>query len=151
MTSDYKAPGDRIASYGSSMLPGSDLSQDGLMTQLQSNLRFRLNSARDMLVGSSESDAGSPIERRKQIRDRRRAMMGSVGGGLLGSGDSSGMGSGTSSSGEGTSSRGSGNIGTSTSGNSGASSPMSAHSTPSMSDVDRGTKERAEDRGFRGQ
>jgi len=142
MTTDYSRPRKRLRSFSAGLLSGNAISQDGVMEQLQENVQFRLQSARAMLMGD-DTPSASPLQRRQALRDRRRELMGSVGGPLLGSGDDSDSGGSSS-----TSTSGSGQIGTTTTTHSNSMSQNNDYTTPSMSDVDRGTKERAEDRGF---
>lgn len=132
---DYNLGGSRRRSLGLGILTGDALNGGNLINGLQSNLQFRLNSAMDALSGSSSM---TPMTRRKEIMQRRRSLLT----GDMGSDSSS---SGTSSS---SSRGGSGRISQSKGGKS--SSPSSSSGTPSMSDVNVGTKARAEERGFSG-
>lgn len=134
---DYKLGGSRRRSLGFGVLTGSTLEGGELIQQLQSNLEFRMNSAMDMLSGSSSM---TPLNRRRELMNRRRE--------LLNAGDSSSSSSSASSSSSRSSSRGSGQI--SQKGGSRTSSSSTSASTPSMSDVNVGTKARAEERGFDG-
>lgn len=132
---DYNLGGSRRRSLGLGILTGDALNGGDLINGLQSNLQFRLNSAMDALSGSSSM---TPMTRRKEIMQRRRSLLT----GKTGSDSSS---SDTSSS---SSRSGSGRISQSKGGKS--SSPSSSSGTPSMSDVNVGTKARAEERGFSG-
>ena len=49
-----------------------------ILQDIQSNIRYRVQSARAMLMGGSKMESASPIERRKEIMERRReALVGS--------------------------------------------------------------------------
>lgn len=134
---DYELGGSRRRSLGFGVLTGSDLEGGEIINQLQSNLEFRLNSAMDVLSGSSSM---TPMNRRRELMNRRRE--------ILNVGSDSSSSSSDSSSSSSSRGRGSGRI--SQSGGSRTSSPSNTASTPSMSDVEVGTKARAEERGFSG-
>lgn len=126
---EYDQPRKRLTGFGLGLLSGNLLNEEGALNNLQDNLQFRIQSAREMLTGNASM---SPMERRQELRSRRMELLG------MGTGDG---GSPSSSSRRGRSGR-IGESGTS------RSSPSVQSGTPSMSDVDRGTKKRAQDRGF---
>ena len=121
-----------------------------LLNKLQRNMSFRVTSARDMVTGIRGESEMSPLQRRRQIRQNRLDLIG------MGSDeDMSASGDSTDSDSMNTSS-----VSTSTdqsspisqsstsSVNNSASSTSTSSSTPSMSEVDKGTKSRADDSGF---
>lgn len=124
------------------IISGARMSTGELITQLQDNITFRVTSARDMIMGIRGESSMSPIQRRREIRDRRLS--------LVGMGESSeestpspdarpnGMDNETTS----------GQIGTTTTTHGGAGSQTTQSSVPSMSEVDAGTKSRANQSGF---
>jgi len=132
----YELGGSRRRSLGFGILTGSALEGGELVSKVQSNLEFRLNSAMDVLSGSSSM---TPMNRRRELMTRRREILG------MGSSSSSSDSSSPSPS----STSGSGRI-TESGGSARQSSPSSSAGTPSMSDVEVGTKARAEQRGFDG-
>lgn len=145
MTADYNRPRKRIRSFSAGVLSGTAISQGDVMGMVQENIQFRLSSLRDMLMSAGEADSMSPIERRKELMARRREVLGET---RLPVGDEDDDSSSNTSSS--TSSRGgSGRIGDSgSSRRTSRSSSSHESSTPSMSEVDTGTKERAAERGF---
>lgn len=141
MTTEYSQPRRRARSFGLGLLSGNALGQEGIAEQLQANIQFRLQSMRGMLMGRSEQEGMGPVERRQEIRNRRQQLLGGIQGPLS---EDSSADSGTG----GASRRGSGSIGESGSGANGTVGSTVQDSTPSMSEVDKGTKARAMDRGF---
>jgi len=139
MNSEYNRPGQRVRSFGAGMLSGSAVSQEDVVNQLQENFTFRLNSLRDMLMGNTSETGSAPVQRRMEIASRRRSLIMDFEGPLSNTGGNDSSTSSTSRSG---SISASGNSG------SGSSSDSTAIDTPSMSEVDRGTKARAENNNF---
>lgn len=132
------------------ILSGNLMDTGELLNKVQRNMSFRVTSARDMITGIRGESEMSPLQRRRQIRQNRLDLVGmgsdedmSAG---HGSDDSDSMNTSSTSS----MSSGSSSISqSSTSSSSGSGSySSSSSSTPSMSEVDRGTKSRADDSGF---
>jgi len=125
------------------LLSGERLNTDELLAKLQRNVSFRVTSAREMITGIRGESQMSPLQRRRKIRENRLDLMG------VGSDDDlsqvDGNDGGTV--GENKTPETSNQISTSSSGESDSTSSVS-DSTPSMSEVDIGTKSRAEDSGF---
>jgi len=132
------------------ILSGNLMDTGELLNKLQRNMSFRVTSARDMVTGIRGESEMSPLQRRRQIRQNRLDLIG------MGSDeDMSASGDSTDSDSMNTSS-----VSTSTdqsspisqsstsSVNNSASSTSTSSSTPSMSEVDKGTKSRADDSGF---
>jgi len=119
------------------------LNTDELLAKLQRNVSFRVTSAREMITGIRGESQMSPLQRRRKIRENRLDLMG------VGSDDDlsqvDGNDGGTV--GENKTPETSNQISTSSSGESDSTSSVS-DSTPSMSEVDIGTKSRAENSGF---
>lgn len=137
---EYSQPRRRARAFGLGILTGNAIEGGNLLGDLQSNIQFRIQSARDMLAGGEQALA--PGERRREIISRRREA-------LLGSENGRSSDSSRSSSNRSRSTRStSGRISDSGSSSSGGSSGNTRSSVPSMSDVNRGTKARAEERGF---
>lgn len=135
MSNEYNAPGGRLRSFGVDILSGNALAGGDMVNKLQDNIQFRIESARGMLMGGDVEQSMSPVERRQQIRERRlNAIRG-------GDGDSPS----TSTPSPGTSSGRIGEAGRSPSGNDATSTKSS---TPSMSEVNAGTKKRASEQGY---
>lgn len=141
MSTNYSQPRRRARSFGAGLLSGNALSQEGVAEQLQANIQFRLQSLRGMLMGQGGEEGMSPMQRRQQIRNRRQELLGNIGG-PLSEDDSSSPDT------RDTQSRGSGRIGRTGSGPDGTVNGTVQDSTPSMSEVDKGTKARAMSRGF---
>lgn len=120
-----------------------------VLSRVQENLRFRLNSAQAMLLGGSNAQEAKPIERRKELMRRRRETLNEALPG--GSEDDPSTVSADTTSAVSRSSEGSGQIGQSSGGS--ESRKKDAETTrPSkistMSEVQRGTAERADEQGF---
>lgn len=141
MTSEYNRPRQRARSIGAGILTGAAATNEGIMKQVQSNIQFRLQSLRDMVSGQGGQTGLSPIERRQEIRQRRQSIIGAGSSSTESSTGSTGV--------KRTSpSRGSGSIGrTGTASSDQDSTTVQSH-TPSMSEVDKGTRARAMDLGF---
>jgi len=135
MTMEYKAPGDRIRSIGSRVMSGGLVDGGELVSRVQDNIQFRISTARSMLGGGDVSSSMSPVERRRELRERRVALLDAARSNSSANvstqpGDSSGQIT---------------DSGTTTV----SSDPGSRQdSTPTMSEVDTGTKKRAEERGY---
>lgn len=116
-----------------------------IINQLRDNLQFRIRTAREMLMGTSNAQEAQPLERRKEIMRRRRDL-------VVGSYHEDDM--------EHSSSRqasdragpeirrSSGQINEDDSEDTVSEVATRSSRNPSMSDVNRGTAERAMDRGF---
>lgn len=141
MSSDYRRPRDAAERVGERVMSGTAFSQNGVMSQLQDNVQFRLNSLRNMLTGAGGSQSMSPLERRQELRNRRQNLLSQTGSGFLGGKDAGASRSG------GTSGRTSGNISNGKTSSS-SSSQSVKDGTPSMSDVKVGTRQRAIDQGY---
>lgn len=132
---EYNRPLERIRSFGSGFLSGSLVSDKDAFKQFKQNISFRIDSARDMLTGKTGPEGFSPLERRQAIRERRMELVGQA---LDMRGEDE-----VSSSVR----RSSGSISEDDTSNTSSSSSTSS-STPLMSEVNTGTKRRAENRGF---
>jgi len=119
------------------------LNTDELLAKLQRNVSFRVTSAREMITGIRGESQMSPLQRRRKIRENRLDLMGVGGDDDLSQVDGNDGGT----VGENKTPETSNQISTSSSGESDSTSSVS-DSTPSMSEVDIGTKSRAEDSGF---
>lgn len=141
MSERYEGPITSASDFSAGLLSGNLPSGPEKLEEVKSNLSFRLNSAREMIVGMGSSEAMSPLERRMQIRERRLNLLG------LGSEDKSGAsgddGSNRSSISDPRRRSSSGGTGSTDS-----SSDSSPSGSPLMSEVDKGTKARATDQGF---
>lgn len=135
MTQNYSRPRNRLRSFGVGILTGDAASGGDLMADIQENLQFRLESARSMLMGGGMTESMSPLERRRELMERRRGLL---------QDDNSDSGS----SSRGGMSRGSGRISNSGKSSSGNDTTNVNSDTPSMSEVNTGTKKRANERGF---
>jgi hypothetical protein len=113
------------------------MSTGELINQVQSNIRFRVTSARDMVMGITGESEMSPLQRRREIRNRRMS--------LVGMGESSDD---SSSSKPSNPTSSSGSISTSGTTHGGRGTENVSDSIPSMSEVDEGTKARADNSGF---
>lgn len=132
---EYEVGGSRRRAFGLGMLSGGVLLDDNMMEKVQENINFRIQSARKMVTGQTDQRGTQPIERRMVLRERRLDLFN--------------MGSDSSESGvERVDSTSSGRIGDSQSTNRSSASKNVQSGTPSMSEVDRGTKQRASERGF---
>lgn len=133
---DYaQRPRARARTLGLGILTGSALEDGDILSGVQENIQFRIESAREMLMGGGTEESMSPLDRRMEIQERRRGL-------VMGDGSESSGRSGTTGS-----SGGSGMLSDSST-SSASTGGSSESSTPSMSDVNRGTKARAEERGF---
>lgn len=133
---------------GAQALSGNGFNQNGFVDQLRQNIAFRVQSMTSVLMGATSTDGMSPVERRQNLQQNRRMLLSQMPGplgGMMGDG-----GNDESSSSQSTSSMdgGSGQIGTTGTSPSNSDMDMVDASVPSMSDVSRGTKERASERGF---
>lgn len=126
------------------ILSGNGMSTSDAIEQLQSNVTFRLTSARDMLVSITGETKMTPMERRREIRDRRLRLFGLNGD--EGMGIMNGGGHGTNGGSNGSSM--SGQISTPEAQSTNANLESESASVPSMTDVQRGTKSRASNSGF---
>lgn len=130
-----------VKDFSAGVLSGDMMSGDKF-SKLKSNISFRVNSAREMITGIRGSSTMTPMERRSEIRNRRLELAG------IKSEDSSSNGS------RSVRRSSSGNIGESGTRNNGdsttptSSTSMSGEGSPLMSEVDAGTKSRAQERGF---
>jgi len=135
---DYSQSGQGVLGLG--VLSGEMLGGNDIVDSVTENMRFRVNSARDMFTGQSEM---APLQRRQEIIDRQMNTLDSI----IGGDNSRSSSSSRQTRSRSTASNGSGSI--SGSGSRSASTSSSTPSpTPSMSEVDRGTKSRAQERGF---
>lgn len=148
MSTECNTCDDSGIALGSRALSGSGFNQGSLSTTARENLMFRVQSLTSVLMGARSTDGMSPIERRQKLQENRRQLMGEMPGplgGMMGdTGDSGMTGGGSSSEG----STGSGQIGSTGTTPSSSSMDTVQDGTPSMSDVNRGTKERADSRGY---
>jgi hypothetical protein len=126
------------------ILSGNGMSTSDAIEQLQSNVTFRLTSARDMLVSITGETKMTPMERRREIRDRRLRLFGLNGDEDMGIMNGGGRGTNDGSNG----SSMSGQISTSEAQSTNANLESESASVPSMTDVQRGTKSRASNSGF---
>lgn len=143
---------------GGSDSGGNGSSDSGKETQFrtvatfQDNITFRVDSMTEMLTGENTS-LNSPVDRRRAIMERRRDLLNALNEDLLGESSANGQ----PSSADRVVDRnqvsitrdvngGSGEIGITSTTSSPASQNTVNHSTPSMSDVDVGTKRRANER-----
>jgi len=120
------------------ILSGDRMNTGELMNQLKSNIRFRLTSARDMITGIRGESSMSPIQRRRELRNNRLSL-------IYGDGNMSQSNEVDNSEMEEVAS---GNIGITSTRRKADSVPSNPSDTPSMSEVNEGTKKRAEDSGF---
>lgn len=126
------------SSFGAGILSGRVLSDDDMMQKVQENINFRIQSARKMLMGETAQEGTQPLERRQVLRERRLSLVVDRGS----SSDVQKVNKRKSTS--------SGRIGEGDMSSDTSQSTNVNADVPSMSTVDRGTKERAMDRGFRG-
>lgn len=141
MKDDYKEAGTGAMSLKQGVISDNAMNISEKLQQVKSNVSFRVNSAREMLMGLGEQGAMSPMQRRSEIRSRRLSLVG-IGGGS----DETKVTPRSSPS-------PSGRIGeesrTTTQNQMPESDPNTVSAdSPLMSEVDRGTKGRAQDRGF---
>lgn len=141
MSEQYSGRLDGVKSYGEGLLSGDMINASEKLQQVRSNVSFRVNSAREMVMGIRDQNAMSPMERRKELMERQKDLFG-IGGG-----------SDASPSRRRTSRSPSGSIGersqTSATSNSAKSEPNTKQGgSPLMSEVNAGTKARAQERGF---
>ena len=113
-----------------------------LVTQVKDNLGYRVRSAREMLMGITGDSSMSPVQRRREIRNRRLSLVG-----MESSEENADVAKHTNGHSEDNESS-SGQIGTTTTTHGGSGGGSTASSIPSMSEVDRGTKSRVDDSGF---
>jgi len=137
MTEDYSQEGKLTMN----ILSGNMLDTGELVEQVRNNMGFRISSAREMITGIRDESAMSPMERRRQLRQNRLSLIG------MGSDDD------VSASAEDmrstdTSQVSSGSISTSSTSRRRDSVNSNPSQVPSMDEVDRGTKSRAEESGF---
>ena len=117
-----------------SLMGNNMFGDNSILSRIRSNLQFRMTSARGMIAGESEM---APMQRRKEIRTRRMDLFNSV------------LSRDNSDSSSSPSSNVSNNrISTSTDRTSRTSSTTTTNGVQSMSDVEKGTKKRASERGF---
>jgi hypothetical protein len=136
MSSDYSRPLQRVRQVGTGFLAGKVSEDPNVRGGVRENLRFRVDSLRAMLTGDDTMEGAQPLDRRMKIMQNRREL-------VMGGNSSS---SSTSSS----TPTGSGAIGNS-SGSMNERTPSSdIQETSLMSEVKRGTRERALNRGFEG-
>lgn len=136
MTSDYSRPLQRVRQVGTGFLAGKASERPDIMSGLRDNVQFRVDSLRGMISGDDTMEGAQVGKRRMQIMQNRRELL---------MGGDSGTGSSSSSS----SSR-SGSIGAS-SGSMNEQNPTSSNDGATlMSEIQRGTRERALNRGFEG-
>lgn len=125
------------------VLTGDRMSTQEFIDKLQSNIAFRVTSARDMLTSIRGESAMNPLDRRRQIRQNRLELLGFTGDEDVSAGHVDESPAEMSED-----STGSGRIsGTRNRGGNGGDTSVS-HDVPSMDEVNRGTKRRAEDNGF---
>lgn len=131
---EYERPRQSARSFGLGLLSGGLLAQGDVVEKLQSNLNFRIQSAREMLSGDFGQEGASPLKRRQELRNRRMEIL---------------QGDGSDQSQSGSSTRGtSGSIGTSGTSDSGNSVSNKQSGPPTMSEANAGTKKRAQEHGF---
>lgn len=138
---DYDRPRTSARSFGLGFISGTVISSEGAVSKVKENLNFRIQSARDMLMGGTGQRSMNPIQRRQEIRENRMDLLRMSS--MMGGDDESGTTT--------TPSSTSGRVGTSTTTRRTTTSPTTSStqsSIPSMSDVDRGTKKRAMERGY---
>jgi len=148
MSTKYKTCDDSGIALGSRALSGNGFSQGSLTTTARENLMFRVQSLTSVLMGATSTDGMSPMERRQKLRDNRRELMRQMPGPLGGMMANIGNNDTTGSSPDSGRSSGSGQIGSTGTSQSSRSMDVVQDNTPSMSNVSRGTKERADNRGF---
>jgi len=120
------------------ILSGDRMNTGELVNQIKSNIRFRITSARDMITGIRGESSMSPIQRRRELRSNRLSL-------IYGDEDMSESSEADVSEMEEVAS---GNIGVTSTRRKADSVPSNPSDTPSMSEVNEGTKKRAEDSGF---
>ena len=125
------------------VLSGDRLDTGEMIDKLQSNVSFRITSAREMLTSIRGESSMSPMQRRRQLRQNRLELLGIRDGEDFSSthDDDSGT------TGDNPTPNSSNQIGTSTT-TSRTTSKSTSHGTPSMSDVDAGTINRAQNNSF---
>lgn len=120
-----------------------------MISKLQSNIAFRVTSFRDMLMSVRSDSAMNPLDRRKKIRQNRLEMLGMRNDDDMSQATSGSLSSDTEPSAmEEPDVSESGRIRGSTSSSNGSSGGFVDHNVPSMDEVERGTKSRAENNGF---
>jgi len=148
MSTKYKTCDDSGIALGSRALSGNGFSQGSLTTTARENLMFRVQSLTSVLMGATSTDGMSPMERRQKLQENRRKLIGEMPGPIgkmVGDTGNSGT---TGDSSNRSRSAGSGQISSTGTSRDSRSMDMVEDSTPSMSNVSRGTKERADNRGF---
>jgi hypothetical protein len=141
MSKQYSGRLDSVKSYGEGILSGDMMNASEKLQQVRSNVSFRVNSAREMVMGIRDQSAMSPMERRKELMERQKELFG-IGGG-----------SDASPSSRRTTPSPSGSIGERSKSDPSGGTPSSEPNTkqggsPLMSEVNAGTKARAQERGF---
>ena len=58
------------------ILSGNMMDTGEMLDKLQSNIAFRVTSARDMVMGIAGESSMSPMQRRREIRQRRMELFG---------------------------------------------------------------------------
>jgi len=139
MSNDYSGPMDGVKDFSAGVLSGDMFSASEKLEMVRSNMSFRINSAREMVMGLTGSSSMTPMERRSEIRQRRLELLG-IGGGS--EADASPTRTEPSPSGQ-IGEQSSEQVTTPT-----TSPTMTSDDSPLMSEVDKGTKARASDRGF---
>ncbi|EGQ44090.1 MAG: hypothetical protein J07AB43_01490 [Candidatus Nanosalina sp. J07AB43] len=119
------------------ILSGDGIYSGEMMSQVQDNIRFRVQSAREMLTGIRDDSAMSPLQRRREIRNRRMSLVGMGSASMDGNGGDSGS-SGSSSN----------RISQSSTSHGASMSDTVSDDVPSMSEVGSTTKTRARNMGY---
>lgn len=130
-----------MTDFSAGLMSGDMFNMSEKLQKVRSNLSFRVNSAREVLMGVRSQSAMSPMDRRSELRQNRLELMG-----VRSEESSSSTESRTSPSPSGRISTGGTSQSSSDSGMS--SSTTSSDDSPLMSEVDAGTKQRAQDQGF---
>jgi len=136
MSQTYNGPMDSVKDFSAGVLSGDMMSISDKLQKAKSNVGFRVNSAREMVMGIRGQTSMTPLERRSEIRQRRLELLG------VRDEDSSSRPTRVPKS--------SNQISRDSSdGTSGMNNPDTVESdSPLMSEVNVGTKARAEERGF---
>jgi len=139
MSKSYNASHmDKVKDFGAGALSGDMFSMGDTLQKAKSNVSFRISSGRELIMGIRGSTSMTPMERRSEIRRRRLELLG-----VRSEGGNKATRTSPSPSGQ-IGERSSSSAGTSRS----TSSPSSPSGSPLMSEVDKGTKARASERGF---
>jgi hypothetical protein len=146
---------DSYSGYGRDVMSGDFMQSSNMLQKVKSNVSFRISSAKDMLMGINDANSMSPVERRMELRKRRLSLVGIGDDGSDSRDSSPSTPSSSSSIGTPQSDMRDRNVTSSmsdeSSNMSGKSSNMSGGSStgsPLMSNVDKGTKSRAQNKGF---